>query len=61
MARYKVVGNHKVGGIAPGGTVELDLDEQNEWRLVRGGHLQPVARPRKPASRKVTDGPADSD
>lgn len=50
MARFKVVGNHAVDGVAPGGTVTIDDDVQAA-QLVRSGHLKPVAA-KKPAARK---------
>lgn len=41
MAKYKVVGNHKVAGVAPGGWVELPEGPQTA-ALVRAGHVKPV-------------------
>lgn len=40
MAKFKVVGNHMVDGVKPGGTVEVD-DERGR-KLQRAGHLEPV-------------------
>lgn len=43
MAKYKVVGECVVGGVAPGGTVELDLPEANIDALIRAGNIvEPV-------------------
>lgn len=42
MAKYKVIGECVVAGVAPGGTVELDLPEANIEALVRCGNIEPV-------------------
>lgn len=42
MPKFKVVGNHTVDGAKPGKTVTID-DETRARRLVRAGHLAPVA------------------
>lgn len=47
MARYEVIGNHKINGVAPGGTVDLS-DAQAE-QLVAGGHVKKKAAAKKPA------------
>lgn len=38
--RAKVVGQHEVGGVAPGGTVDLDPAEVNIAALVEAGHVE---------------------
>ncbi|MGH3629534.1 MAG: hypothetical protein ACRDRL_19120 [Sciscionella sp.] len=37
-----MVGTHHVGGVAPGGIVELDPAETNIDALVGGGHIEVV-------------------
>ena len=49
MAKFKVIGAHAVGGVEPGGTVELDLPDENIAALIRGGNIEPVALPLKAA------------
>lgn len=51
MAKYKVIGDRVVGGVAPGGTVELDLPDENIAALVASGNVEPVKAPSKPASK----------
>ncbi len=55
--RAKVVGSQEVGGVAPGGTVDLDPAEVNIPALVEAGHIEisksaaaRVAAPSSPAS-----------
>lgn len=38
--RAKVIGTCAVGGVAPGGMVELDPDTVNIEALVYGGHIE---------------------
>ncbi len=45
MPRFKVVGNHRVDGVEPGGTVEIE-DEGRIAALVVGGHIQPATASR---------------
>ena len=40
--RYEVVGHHPVAGVAPGGTVTLDLPDGNIAALVAAGHVEPA-------------------
>ena len=43
MAKFKVVGSHKVAGFKPGETVDGDdLQGVNVAHLVSSGHLAPV-------------------
>lgn len=59
MARCKVVGNHAVYGVAPGGIVDIPDDEVR--RFVRAGHVEAV-QPAKRASRRAgKDTAADDD
>lgn len=39
--RFKVTGNHRVGGVEPGGTVDLDENDPRTVALVKAGHLEP--------------------
>lgn len=55
MAKFKVIGVHAVGGVAPGATVELDLPDENIAALVAAGSIEPVKATRK----AVADGNAD--
>lgn len=48
--RYKIVGNHKIDGVAPGGSVKID-DPDRARHLIRAGHL---AAP-KPKVEEVPD------
>jgi hypothetical protein len=42
MTTYRIVGNHSVAGVAPGGTVtDADLEGANIEALVDAGHLEP--------------------
>lgn len=41
MPKFKVVGNHAVAGVSPGGQVEF-TDEEAAW-LIEAGHLEAVA------------------
>lgn len=41
MARFTVIGNHAVAGVAPGGIVDLD-GGPNTDALIRSGHLRPL-------------------
>ncbi len=50
MDTYNVIGEYAVGGVAPGGTVELDPDAVNIPALIEGGHVEP-AKPAKSAKR----------
>lgn len=47
--RFKIIGNHSVGGVEPGKTVDLD-DNPKTQALVKAGHLAPVKveSPKKP-------------
>lgn len=38
--KAKVIGAHEIGGVAPGGTVELDPAEVNIPALVEAGHIE---------------------
>jgi len=42
MTRFKVVGPHKVAGIAPGEVGEADFPPSKVARLQAGGHIQLV-------------------
>lgn len=59
MARYKVVGNHAVDGVEPGGTVVIDDDAKARY-LARAGH---IAKPKPPKvdKKEVTGGDPDAD
>lgn len=39
MAKYKVIGNYPVDGVEPGGTVDLDLPDENIQALIDAGHI----------------------
>jgi len=55
MAKFKVVGSHKVAGVAPGGVVDGDdLDGVNVAHLMSSGHLAPV-KAVKPAPAKAVE------
>lgn len=41
---YLVVGPHTVLGAKPGEEVKADLTEEQEYRLVKAGHLKPVTK-----------------
>ena len=43
MTRYVVCGNRRVFGADPGETVEKDLPQDQERRLVRAGRIKPAA------------------
>lgn len=49
MAKFKVVGAHAVGGVAPGRTVDLDLPDENIAALISAGCVEPV-KAAKPAT-----------
>jgi len=51
MALFKVTGPFEIGGVAPGGTVELDESAVNVDALVWAGHVEPV----KPAAKAKKD------
>lgn len=59
MAKYKVVGAHRVLGVEPSGTVDLEDDQPdvNVRALIRGGHLAEVVerKPVKATAKKSTD------
>lgn len=56
MKTYKVIGNHAVRGVTPGGTFSADLTEFEESTLVEGGHIELVeARRMEPAKRQPVD------
>lgn len=38
--RAKVIGPRRVGGVEPGGTVDLDPSEVNIGALVEAGHIE---------------------
>lgn len=41
MSKYRVVGNHPVAGVEPGGSLtEKDLEDHAVDALVEGGHLE---------------------
>lgn len=42
MAKFKVIGECVVGGVKPGGVVELDLPDENIEALIRCGNIEPV-------------------
>mgnify|MGYP003148259836 FL=1 len=47
MSKYKVVGNHKVAGVEPGGSLtEKDLEDYAVDALVEGGHLADTTGPK---------------
>ena len=54
MAAYKVIGAHKVGGCAPGGTVEIE-DEADAARLIDGGHIEPKTKPKAPKGEETKE------
>lgn len=41
LARYRVVGAHRLDEVAPGGTVDLDPDESRTARLLARGQIVP--------------------
>lgn len=46
MSKYKVIGNHKVAGVEPGGSLtEKDLEDFAVDALVEGGHLADTTGP----------------
>lgn len=45
--RYRIVGNHTVAQTRPGGYVNLDPDDPNTTRLIRGGHIAPAPQRKK--------------
>ncbi|WP_435111875.1 hypothetical protein [Nocardiopsis synnemataformans] len=45
MPRYRVVGGSQVGGVDPGGTVDLNPAAVNISALIRGGHVAPLPEP----------------
>lgn len=51
--RFKVTGNHKVDGVEPGKTVDLDADDPRTVALIQAGHL--TAQP-KPPTKLTTKG-----
>lgn len=52
--KAKVIGPHKVGGVATGGTVELDDEVVNVAALVSGGNVELIPAPEsKPAKAAV--------
>lgn len=52
--RFKVIGNHPIGGVEPGGIVELDEDDPRTTALLRAGHL--AAQPKKTGDTKKGEG-----
>ena len=55
MAKFKVVGPHKVAGVMPGGTLDDDdLQGANVAHLVSSGHIAPV-KAVKPAPTKAVE------
>lgn len=60
MARYKVVGNHAVDGVEPGGTVEIDDDARARY-LARAGHVAKPKPPKVDKKEEVTGGDPDAD
>ena len=61
MPRYRVVGTHEVLGHAPGESFEADLDPVQERRLIAGGHIARVGRPRSPVAHKGPPAPTPPD
>lgn len=56
MAKFKVIGLHNVGGVDPGGTVDLDLPDDCIAALIQAGHIQPAPTAvKKAASEKAGD------
>lgn len=54
--KFKVVGNHPVAGVAPGGTVDLDhLPQVNVDALLASGHIE------KPKPKKTKSDDEDGD
>lgn len=45
--RYEVIGPVPIGGVPPGGTVELDPEQVNIPALVHAGHIRPAPVRRK--------------
>lgn len=43
MGSYRVIGSSRVGGVEPGGLVDLDPDVVNIEALVAGGHIEPAS------------------
>lgn len=54
--RYKVVGNHKIDGVPPGGRVKIE-DEARARYLLRAGHIAAPA----PKPTTETEGVSDVD
>jgi len=54
--KYKVVGNHAVCGVKPGGTIAGDAIIGDVEHLISSGHLAPVKTETKPVEKEETDG-----
>ena len=53
---YKVIGNHAVCGVKPGGTIAGDAIIGDIEHLISSGHLAPVKTETKPVEKEETDG-----
>ena len=51
MTQYKIVGGRKIGGNAPGETIQIDDKEHAEY-LIAAGHIEPAnkTKTQKPAA-----------
>jgi hypothetical protein len=47
MRKYRVSGNREVLGHLPGEEFTADIPDVQEQRLVKGGHIEPVSRPKR--------------
>ena len=52
MTHYKIVGGRKIGGNAPGETIEID-DQTHADYLTAAGHIAPVDGPTQKSTKKT--------
>lgn len=58
--KFKVVGNHRYAGVAPGRTVNVD-DPLRAHQGVKAGHLKPVPVKDPGTQKETADGDAGAD
>lgn len=58
MATYTVIGNHRVAGVEPGGTIEIE-DDAHAAYLATAGHIEPTPEPTNKKPAKAVDEEGD--
>lgn len=60
MAKYLIVGAHRIDGVEPGEIIEID-DDDVAARLEAGGHIEPASKTRtkKPSEADAADSRED--